>query len=61
MVSKIKRSKKLFVLLSRLDCNAQGPAGRQSFERPRLAGMAAHSPRARGWDWNTFQNPGPGR
>lgn len=34
-----KRSKKLFVLLSRLDCNGQGPAGRRGIipEKPRLA------------------------
>lgn len=35
-----KRSKKLFVLLSCLDCNGQGPAGRRGIipEKPRLAG-----------------------
>lgn len=35
-----KRSKKLFVLLSCLDCNEQGPAGKQGIipEKPRLAG-----------------------
>ena len=63
MVSKIKRSKKLFVLLSCLDCNGQGPAGRQSLvsEWPRLAGAAAHSPWAHGWDLGHLPEPGPGK